>query len=115
MSLTKPSSDSGAKKVIWWPATIQEPQDGGVAVMHKVNVQFEIISESEKDAIIAEGGDEAFLDRVIRGWKGFLEADGSEIPYNEETRKPFFEVTWIKNGLVHAYFKAATGGKRKNS
>jgi hypothetical protein len=110
----RPSKDSSEPKLVWWPVTIHEPRDGGGAIDHKVKVQYEILSESEKDAVIAEGSDPGFLDRVVRDWKDFTEADSSQIPCTPETRAEFFETTWTRSAVLQGYFVAAAGGRRKN-
>src|SRR3990172_7807077 len=100
MSLKRASKDNPQPKLVWWPVTIQEPKDGGGAVYHKVNVQYEILPESEKDQLITDGGDEAFLQRVIRDWKDFQEADGTPIACTPESRAEFVEISWVKSALV---------------
>lgn len=115
MSFTRQSKDNQQPKLVWWPVSIQEPRDGGTAVIHKVEVQYEIVSESEKDALIDEGGDPGFLHRVVHDWKGFQEEDKTPIACTQASRDEFFEISWVKTGLLHGYFKAAVGGKRKNS
>jgi hypothetical protein len=100
-------------KLVWWPVVIQEPKDGGRAVQHKVEVQFEILDESEKDQLIDTGGDQ-FLHRAVRDWKHFEDADGSAIECTEESRSEFFELSYVKTALLQGYFVAAVGGRRKN-
>ena len=102
-------------KLVWWPVTIQEPKDGGGATFNKVQVQYELLPESEKDQIIADSGDMAFLHRVVHDWKDFLEEDGSAIACSQESRAEFFEVSHVKAAIIAGYFSAIVGGKRKNS
>jgi hypothetical protein len=97
-----------------WPVVIQEPGDDGRIISHKAKVDYELISDAEKDELIAEGGDVPFLNRVVKGWKHFALADGSEAPCNDETKPLFFEVTYVRVALVNGYFMAAAGGRRKN-
>ena len=114
MSFKRASKEAKQPKLVWWPVTIQEPKDDGRAVHHKVKVQYEIIEESEKEQVIADGGDPGFLQRVIKDWKDFLEEDNSQVPCTPETVAEFIETSWIKTALVQAYFVAAVGGRRKN-
>ncbi len=115
MSFKRTGKDNAQPKLVWWPVTTQEPKDGGGATYHKVQVQYELLAESEKDQIITDGGDMAFLHRVVHDWRDFLEADGSAIACSQESRADFFEMSHVKAALVAGYFNAIFGGKRKNS
>lgn len=110
----KLAAKGAVKLVTDWPVVIQEPRNGGGVTLHKVKVDYEILSESEKDALIAEGGDAGFLSRVVHGWQDFQFEDGGDAPCNDETKATFFDVTWIVTGLLAGYFLAARGGRRKN-
>lgn len=114
MSFRRKSKGDNQPKLVWWPITIQEPKDGGQATHHKVEVQYEILPESEKDDLIEGGGDRAFLSRVVHDWKHFQEADGTEVSCNDETRVEFFELSYVRTALIQGYFVAQMGGRRKN-
>ncbi|MBE0627984.1 MAG: hypothetical protein IH603_00030 [Burkholderia vietnamiensis] len=110
----RPSKDSSEPKLVWFPVTIHEPRDGGGAIDHKVKVQYEIISEAEKDQEIREGGDEGFLERVVRDWKEFMDQNGAPVACTPESRADFFDISYVRIAVVNGYFVAQTGGRRKN-
>ena len=114
MSLKQANKGDKQPRLVWWPVTLYEPKDGGRSTQHLVDVQYELLSQAEKDQA-ASGGDVEFLQRVVRDWKKFEEADGTPIPCTEESRADFFETGWIMIGIVQGYFLANAGGRRKNS
>lgn len=108
-------ANKDAPKIIRdWPVTIQEPGDDGRIISHKAKVDYELIADDEREAILTEGSDSAFLERVVRGWKHFGLADGAEAPCNDETKALFFAVSYVRTALIGGYFSAAAGGRRKN-
>jgi len=110
----KLANEDEPKIVRDWPVVIQEPGNDGRIISHKVKVDYELLADEEREAILAEGSDSAFLERVVRGWKHFGMPDGSEAPCNHETKPKFFAVSYVRTALIGGYFTAAAGGRRKN-
>lgn len=104
-----------AEKIVKeWPVSIQEPLDGGKSKIHRVKVDYKILTDSQREALVAEGADQSFLKEVVRGWGGMQLDDGSEAACSDENKELFFDVQWIRIGFVAGYFEAASGGRRKN-
>lgn len=102
-----------------WPVVIAVPQDGGRVKKHEALVDFEILTQPEQDAIYAgNGNDVDLLNRVVAGWPEgqFQTEDGGAMLCNEENKGALFAISYVKQGLINAYFRAFTGreGERKN-
>lgn len=102
------------KKTITWPVTVSIPQDGGKVVKSTFTGEFLHLSKDEIDALNAEGRD--LLDAVLTGWKGVTTEDNSELEFNDETKKNFLGVTYVRAGLFSAYAELQNGREaaRKN-
>ena len=101
------------KPVVWWPVTIQVPIDGGEVTKHEVQVQYELISESEYKTF-AEQGDEALLIRVVKNWKDIADENGEPLVFSKKNLLAMAQVRFARIGLVHGYMSAESGAPIKN-
>lgn len=102
---------------VYWPVTVQIPQDGGTSQKATFEAQFEILSQDEADAVVMGRNDAHtdLLDRVLVGWKNVRGAEGeAEIPFTDEAKKQLLEIPYVRTGLMTAYAEASIGGRRKN-
>lgn len=105
-----------------WPVIIHVPQDGGKVARHEVRADFVLLPQDEIDDMIEQARegdgstDTAILDRVVRKLGGFADKEGKPIEYGPELMSKVKQLSYIRQGLVRAYFDAAAGKKaaRKN-
>ena len=100
------------EKIVWWPVTVQVPGDGGRSSQHKIDVQYEVLPQTELDAIV--GDTETFFERVVCDWKQVADEDGNTLSCTAENKKTLFDVPYVRSAILAGYFDAAIGGRRKN-
>mgnify|MGYP003386941793 CR=1 FL=1 len=101
----------GVKKV-WWPLMIQVPVDGGKSAQHKIEVQYEVLPQSEVDAVVNDSA--AFFERTLCDWRMVADDDGNAMECNDENKAAMFDVPYVRSAILTGYFEAAAGGRRKN-
>lgn len=101
---------------VMWPVTINVPGDGGKSQVHKVNVRLEILGQDEADDIIYGRTEEKdLLNRVLKGWDDTVRDEAGEaLPFDDETKRAFLQLPYVRRGLMEAYGEASVGGRRKN-
>jgi hypothetical protein len=102
-----------------WPAVIPVPQDGGRVMKYDVEVDLEVLTQPEQDAIYTGSGtDVDLLQRVVVGWEDgqFQDHDEKPLSCNEQTKAVLFAISYVRAALIEAYLKAYNGreGQRKN-
>lgn len=72
------------------PATVYLPSDNGQAIAHRFSVVFRRVKSSEflQLAKEADAGmtNRQLLDKVVAGWGGMLDANGTDVPYSQVER-----------------------------
>lgn len=101
----------GEKKV-FWPVMIQVPDDGGKSTQHRIQVQYDVLRQTETDALVNDN--EAFFSRVVCGWKDVQDDDGSDMECTPENKAKLFDVPYVRAAILSVYFEVAAGGRRKN-
>jgi hypothetical protein len=107
------------KRIVEWPVTIQVPQDGGRVKKVTAQVEFEVIGQSEFDAIYQGGGGDAeLMQRVVRGWPDgqFADERGELLPCTPENLARLMEIAYVRLAFATAYLQLAQGREaaRKN-
>lgn len=107
------------KKIVEWPVSIPDPQDGGRVKHHESSAQFELIVQSEFDAIYAAGGNDTdMLMRCVVGWpeSRWVDEDGNPMPCTEENKRKLFDDPLVRAAFVRAVLDLRTGreAQRKN-
>lgn len=103
------------KRLVWWPVTIQIPQDGGKTLAAECDVQYEILEQKEHDELVGAGGN--LLKRVLQGWKRVKAEDGEgDVEFNDETKAAMLDIPYANSAFIKGYYEAAFGRKaeRKN-
>lgn len=104
------------KRTVWWPVTVQIPQDEGKTRAEVFDAQLEILAQDEHDDLLSQGAD--LLERVLCGWKRVKTEDGADdVPFTPETKRALLAISYVRVGLLKAYYEAFQGRKaeRKNS
>lgn len=96
------------ENVVWWPATLSVPVDGGDVAEHKISLKIKIVSP-EKYNELAIQGDSALFEEVVQGWADVNQPDGTALPFTEESKTAFFNVPFVAAGVVACYHEAASG------
>ncbi len=99
--------------VVWWPITISEPCDGGLIIEHKCQIHYELIGQSEYEEV-AQKGDVALLERVVKGWREILGANNKELLFSKKNKEAFFNVSFVRAALIQGYWLADSGAPAKN-
>lgn len=105
-----------------WPVKISIPRDGGKFVAATFTAEFAALPQEEIDQAIEderEGNlDAGFASRVLIGWPTgqVQDSDGGELPYSDEAKEKLLRMSYVRNGVVEAFFDGVTGGaaRRKN-
>ena len=103
-----------------WPVTVNIPKDGGKFTKATFTAEFSALPQDEIDNLlqdIREGDRDAnFASRCLIGWSAVQDADGNELPYSDEAKEKLLKMTYVRNGVVTAFFDSISGGaaRRKN-
>jgi len=113
-----------------WPVTVRIPGEDGKPEDSTFHLDFKRMSQSEVEGIVKEFTaqkdddptvqkpsmtDQDFLDRVLVGWYGPLEADGAEIPFSREAVLRVCDIIGVRAAMVRAWFESIREGAAKNS
>lgn len=102
------------KRLIEWPVTIALPVDGGEIRKHTIDVTFEILRQSEMEASAVAGED--LLERIVQGWKRYLDEDDKPIEFSPEARRTLLDEPYVRSALFAAYGEIQSGkAARKNA
>jgi len=99
--------------IVWWPVTINEPADGGTVVEHKCQIQYELIPQSEYDEL-AQKGDIALLNRVVKGWQEILGTNNKDLPFTKKNTDALYQLNFVRSSLINGYWLADSGAPAKN-
>jgi hypothetical protein len=99
-----------------WPVDVDYPKDGGGFERSEFTAIFNVVPQSEFDALAEDPDEFKFLKRLLAGWEKMTEEDGTEIEFNDENLRSFVEEDrYWKLGVIRAYGKTFDGkGARKN-
>jgi hypothetical protein len=102
------------KRTVTWPVTVNIPMDGGKLSKQTFQAEFEVATQDQLDEWVRAGVD--VLDMVFQGWKGVADEAGTELPFNDETKKKFLAITYVRAALFNAYAEVQHGREaaRKN-
>lgn len=100
--------------IVWWPATINEPIDGGITTEHKCQIQFELVSQDKFDELALQG-DIILLNNLVKGWKEILGTNNKDLPFTKKNTDAFFQVPYVRAALINTYMNAVSGAPAKNS
>ncbi len=105
-----------------WPVKVNIPKDGGKFTGATFTAEFAALAQDEIDKALEdsrEGNlDSGFASKVLVGWpQGQVQdTDGSELPYSDEAKEKLLRMSYVRNGVVEAFFDSVSGGaaRRKN-
>ena len=104
-----------------WPVKVNIPRDGGKFTPATFTAEFVALPQDEIDQALedARGGalDEGFAHRVLCGWPAgqVQDADGSELAYSDEAKDKLLRMSYVRNGVVEAFFDGVSGGARRKN
>lgn len=106
-----------------WPVKVNIPRDGGKFTPTTFTGEFAALHQDEIDKALEEIRDGTldvnFGARVLIGWSAgqVQDSDGSELPYSDEAKDKLLRMSYVRNGVVEAFFDGVSGGaaRRKNS
>jgi hypothetical protein len=96
-----------------WPAKIEYPIDNGNFELCQFTAIFNTLSRSEYDELTNSGDDFAYMKRLLAGWEGMEEEDGTPIEFNEENLKAFIEDRYWILGIIKSYGATFEGAPKK--
>lgn len=117
-----------------WPVEVMVPDadgaPGAVTSGGRYTARFRLIPDGEiapavRRAAAAEGdgaqeeqeglNDQHFLKRVLVGWDGIEDVDGTPIPYSADNLARLFEIPYWRRCTIEAYFRFSAAIPEKNS
>lgn len=103
------------KRMVTWPVTIAIPQDGGGVTKATFHATFNVLTQEELEKIPGSDNPD-LLDNVLADWKGVLEEDNAEMPFNADNKKKLLGITYVRAALYAAYAEVQQGraAARKN-
>lgn len=101
----------GADVTVWWPATINVPQDDGTTDAQALKVRFQIINDEALQETLKEGGVHAVLKRVVVDWEA---KDDSGAPVSFDRFEEISAIPYVRQGLFDSYIDCSRGYARKN-
>jgi hypothetical protein len=102
------------KRVIKWPVTVNQPQDGGSVRSCRFEVLFEVKTQSELEAIAKSGQD--MLAAIVTGWERYVDEDDKPIDFNADELGALLDDPPTRAALFFAYGEIQGGraAARKN-
>lgn len=105
-----------------WPVKVNIPRDGGKFTGATFTAEFAALPQDEIDQALEDSRDgnldAGFASKVLVGWAPgqVQDADGSELPYSDEAKAKLLRMSYVRNGVVEAFFDSVSGGaaRRKN-
>lgn len=97
-----------------WPVVLPEPKNGGGIEKHEVTLTFKQLRDDELQERYGKQSKSAFLRDVITNWGGFVNEDGSEAPFCEETLTQVLTTPWARDAMFEAYQSMILGISEKN-
>lgn len=99
--------------------TVEYPLEGGKTAKATFNATFKRCNQEQLDELrdlvhARKVTDRQLLERVLTGWGGIQEADGTEIPFNEHTFASVLNVHPMEPTLVRAWFRSIEGARAGN-
>lgn len=107
----------------WYPVTVEmTASDGARKQRFSFDAEFERIPQDEINEMFRKRGedetplrDAEVLERVLRGWRGIQEVDGTELAVNPENRARLLNQFPVPGSIVKAFLKSiGVEGQRKN-
>lgn len=106
-----------------WPVKIKIPKDGGTFTSATFTAEFVALPQDEIDSALEDMRDGSldanFADRVLCNWPTgqVQDSQGNDLPYSDENKAALLRMSYVRNGVVEAFFDAVSGGaaRRKNS
>lgn len=120
MSFVVKKSDT--KRIVnGWPVTISTAIEGGNVRKDKVFVDYQVLPQSEIDAIVDEAvnarqnADSAILRETVKGISGLLDESNSPIAFSNDTLDILLEHANVRSALSGEFFNLINGrATRKN-
>jgi hypothetical protein len=72
------------------------------------------LDELRKATLAGDMDDAAVVARVLRGWKGVLGEDGTELPFTPANVELAMDVHPTRPATVRAFFRSIGGAREKN-
>jgi hypothetical protein len=100
----------GLSRTIPCPCTLYQPAGMGQFVAHQFVVNFRRVTGQERDSLKKRHGDgelslPAFLDEVVEGWEGMLDANSNPVPYSHAVRQATnAQYPGLEEAMVVAWF-----------
>lgn len=104
------------RKTRQFPVAFEQPQDDGSFRTRTIKSNWNVHGQAEIDAdrkAVAEGKmkDADFVEKYWAGWlDGEIQlSDGSNLPYNDDTRAQVLNVEGMRTAIVNAFLKMVGG------
>ena len=97
-----------------WPADIKVALGGGKSISHAITLDLNILPSSEYRELAAQG-DKVVFEKILKGWSGIHDEQGSPLPFTDANRDALAELPAFTQTVVRAYMQASSGeASRKN-
>lgn len=107
---------SRKNRTVWWPVSINVPQDGGEVTNITISMQLSVPKKDEAKAS-TDLPDKEFIEYMqqrVLDWDGVQDEDGKPIPFSKEVFVELLRDRFFELGVSKALLLAASGVRAKN-
>ncbi len=102
-----------SNKVIKWPVTISDPEDGGSFGTMEYTAHFKKVGRKTLEELV-QIGDGNLLEGTVVGWDDMQDESGNIIPFSKKELKEWCEDTHFVRGTVKALLTMLDDAMAKN-
>lgn len=102
-----------SNKVIKWPVTISDPEDGGSFGTMEYTAHFKKVGRDTLEELV-KVGDANLLQGTVVGWDDIQDESGNIIPFSKKELKEWCEDTHFVRGTVKALLTMLDDAMAKN-
>jgi hypothetical protein len=103
----------GKKETRKFKVTAEEPGDFLEVKKHVFDVEFKVLPKRKADEVRSVVGDAEILDEEIKSALvsigGVKNEDGTDADFTPELVDALFDISWVRNALVQAFFHIQNG------
>jgi hypothetical protein len=103
----------GKKQTRKFKVAAEEPGDFLEVKKHVFDVEFNVLPNSKVAEIRAISGDAELLDDAVKSHlvsiSGVKNEDGTDAEFTPELVNALFEISWVRNALIQAFFNIQNG------
>lgn len=102
-----------------WPVKVEIPVDGGKTEKSTFDARFKRFPQAKVESLgrdLADGriSEPALIEEILVGWKGVMDAEGTELPFSETNRDELMEIFPVRGQVILAWLDSLKAGRQKN-